>query len=64
MPDIVVPAVSTAFAELIRALRAAAMDAPLDSDREAAFLAAIRRIAERWDAGEASPMRSGAKKEA
>jgi len=64
MPDIVAPAVTTAFAELIRALRAAAMDAPLDSDREAAFLAAIRRIAERWDAGEASPMRSGAKKEA
>lgn len=52
--------VADAFAALIRALRAAALDAPTHSEREAAYHAAARRMAERWTAGEASPVRATA----
>lgn len=55
--------VADAFAALVRALRTAAIDAPLGSEREAAFHAAARRMAERWTAGEASPVRAASKKE-
>jgi hypothetical protein len=51
--------VADAFAALVRALRTAAIDAPIGSEREAAFHAAARRISERWTAGEASPIRAG-----
>jgi hypothetical protein len=55
--------VAAAFTALIRELRTAAIDAPPDSEREAAFHQAARRMAERWAAGEASPVRSAPKKE-
>jgi len=55
--------VAEAFAGLIRALRMAALDAPLNSNRESAFLVAARRMSERWTAGERSPARTSAAKE-
>lgn len=55
--------VERAFVDLIRELRASALDAPMDSDREAAFLAHIRRVADRWTAGERSPSRTASAKE-
>ena len=55
--------VTDAFAALVKALRTAAIDAPLTSEREQAYHAAARRMAERWAAGEASPVRAAAKKE-
>jgi predicted nuclease with RNAse H fold len=63
MPDTTTDRVAEAFAELVKALRVAAIDAPLTSEREAAYLQAVRRMAERWAAGEASPVRA-AKKDA
>lgn len=55
--------VADAFEALARELRKASLDAPLTSEREAAYLMAVRRMAERWTAGEPSPVRAS-KKEA
>jgi hypothetical protein len=54
--------VAEAFTGLVRALRMAALDAPLNSEREAAFLTAARRMGERWAAGERSPARTASAK--
>jgi hypothetical protein len=62
MPDTPTDPVTAAFADLVKALRTAAIDAPLTSEREQAYHAAVRRMAERWAAGEPSPVRA-AKKE-
>ena len=56
--------VIAAFAALERELRAAALDAPLDSEREGAFLKHVRTVAARWTAGERSPARTASAKEA
>lgn len=53
--------VAAAFDALSRALRAAALDADDEAEANAAtaYRAHIRRVADRWVAGEPSPVRSG-----
>ena len=60
--------IAAAFTALASELAQAAIDATDDGDeagfeRAMAYRAALRRIAERWSAGEVSPTRSSPKKE-